>query len=385
MTTELKRLHMKKSGEWAGFAIFALMGGFATAYGVMVPVFRERFNLDIAQGGLIFAVAGASAFTGIAIGTWSVSKFPARIAGAWGAFSMALGAVLIAIAGSWSATLVGVVFVGLGFGTSDATISQFASTGGNSKAVRLTNLINAGFALGAVLVPLIINYGIQNDFTLVVIGIAVAFFIVGVVFFKSVSGQLIHEKHREKPQGHRFLFLLLLIGIAFYVGVEAGVGGWIPTYLIESGSSATRGAWALALFFFTLFLGRILSARIAKNISPAWLSTIGLFLAIVALLMIWSTPWTFFSIALLGLFCAPVFPSVLVWAVRITPGDPRTAGFFLLAGITGGTISPTLMGYLMKYFGTESFPLILIPPALIGGLIFLWGIRRNVVEHIDAD
>ena len=70
MTTELKRLHMKKSGEWAGFAIFALMGGFATAYGVMVPVFRERFNLDIAQGGLIFAVAGASAFTGIAIGTW---------------------------------------------------------------------------------------------------------------------------------------------------------------------------------------------------------------------------------------------------------------------------------------------------------------------------
>ena len=101
--------------------------------------------------------------------------------------------------------------------------------------------------------------------------------------------------------------------------------------------------------------------------------------------MIFFTPWTFFSIAILGLVCAPVFPSVLVWAVRITPGDPRTAGFFLLAAITGGTFSPTLMGYLMRYFGTESFPLILIPPALIGGLIFLWAIRQNVKEHIDLD
>lgn len=385
MTTELTRVDMKQSGEWAGFAIFALMGGFATAYGVMIPVFRERFNLDIAQGGLIFAVAGASAFAGIAIGTWSVSKLSARLAGAWGAFSMSLGAFLIAIAGSWPATLTGVVFVGLGFGAADATISQFASNGGNQKAVKRTNILNASFALGAVVVPLVINYGIRTDFTAVVLAISFAFFIAGAVFFKNVTGRLTHEKHREKPQGHRFLFFLLLLGIAFYVGVEAGVGGWIPTYLIEKGMTPTMGAWAVALFFSMLTLGRIISYRISKYISPPRLAAYGQFAAVIALLMIWYTPWTFFSIGLLGLFCAPVFPAVLVWAVRITPGDPRTAGFFLLAGITGGTFSPTLMGYLMRYFGTDSFPLILIPPTLIGGLIFVLGIRQNVKEHIDAD
>ena len=385
MTTEFQTLKMRKSGEWAGFAIFALMGGFATAYGVMVPVFRERFDLDIAQGGLIFAVAGASAFAGITFGTWSVSKMSARLAGAWGAFSMALGAVLIAVAGSWSATLIGVVFVGLGFGGADATISQFASNGGSAKAVHRTNILNASFALGAVLVPLLINFAIETNFALVVTAIGFTFFLVGVIFFKNVSGRLFHEKSREKPQGHRFVFFLLLIGISFYVGIEAGVGGWIPTYLIEKGMTPTLGAYAVALFFSMLTIGRVFSSRVTKFISPAWLAAYAHFASIIALLMIFFTPWTFFSIAILGLVCAPVFPSVLVWAVRITPGDPRTAGFFLLAAITGGSFSPTLMGYLMRYFGTESFPLILIPPALIGGLIFLWAIRQNVKEHIDLD
>ena len=385
MTIESQKFQMSKAGEWSGFAIFALMGGFATAYGVMIPVFRQRFDLDIAQGGLIFAVAGASAFTGIAFGTWSVSKLPARIAGAWGAIAMALGATLIAVAGSWSATLVGVVFVGLGFGGADATISQFASNGGSASAIKRTNTLNASFALGAVLVPLLINFAIKTDFTLVVIGIGFSFFIVGVIFFKNVYGQLEHEKSREKPQGHRFLFILLLIGIAFYVGVEAGVGGWIPTYLIEKGLTPTAGAWGVALFFLMITLGRLVSSQITKFISPALLSVLAQFGAIFALLLMWFTPWTFFSIALLGLICAPVFPSVLVWAVRITPGDPRTAGLFLLAAITGGTFSPTLMGYLMRFFGTETFPLILIPPALIGGFFLLWGIRRNVTEHIALD
>jgi fucose permease len=385
VTTELQNLKMRKSGEWAGFAIFALMGGFATAYGVMVPVFRERFDLDIAQGGLIFAVAGGSAFIGIAFGTWSVSKMSARLAGAWGAFSMALGAVLIANAGSWIATLVGVVFVGLGFGGADATISQFASNGGSPKAVKRTNILNASFALGAVLVPLIVNFAIKTDFTAVITAIGFTFFIVGIIFYKNVSGRLVHQKNREKPLGHRFVFFLLLLGIAFYVGVEAGVGGWVPTYLIEKGMSPTMGAWAVALFFSMLTIGRLLSSQVTKFISPAWLSVYAQFAASIVLLMIFFTPWTFFSIGLLGLVCAPVFPSVLVWAVRITPGDPRTAGFFLLAGITGGTFSPTLMGYLMKYFGTESFPLILIPPALIGGIVFLWAIKKNVTEHIDLD
>lgn len=376
---------MKPLGERSGFVIFALMGGFATAYGVMVPYFRARYNLEISESGLIFAVAGISAFTGIAFGTWSVSKMPAKIAGSWGAFSMAIGASLIAQANSWIATLVGVVFVGLGFGGCDATISQFSSNGGNSKAVKRTNILNASFALGAVVVPLLINVAIRTDFALIVTAIGIAFFIAGFTFYKNVAGRLLHEKHREKPVGHKFVFFLLLIGIAFYVGVEAGVGGWVPTYLIEQGMSATMGAWALALFFSMLTLGRLLSSKVTKHISPAKLSAIAMIISVFILFLMWLTPWTFFWIAVLGLVCAPVFPSVLVWAVRITPGDPRTAGFFLLAGITGGTFSPTLMGYLMEYFGTNSFPLILIPPALIGGLIFLLGIRQNVIEHIEAD
>lgn len=385
MSTQFQSLKMRKSGEWAGFAIFALMGGFATAYGVMVPVFRQRFDLDIAQGGLIFAVAGASAFAGIAFGTWSVSKMSARLAGAWGAFSMALGAVLIAVADTWPATLLGVVFVGLGFGGADATISQFASNGGSTKAVHRTNILNASFALGAVLVPLLINFAIKTDFTLVVSAIGFTFFLVGIIFLKNVSGRLLHEKSREKPKGQKFVFFLILFGIAFYVGMEAGVGGWIPTYLIEKGMTPTMGAYGVALFFLMLAIGRIFSSQVTKYISPSWLAAYAQFAAVIALLMIFFTPWTFFSIALLGLVCAPVFPSVLVWAVRITPGDPRTAGFFLLAAITGGTVSPTLMGYLMRHFGTESFPLILIPPALIGGIIFLWAIGQNVKEHIAAD
>jgi fucose permease len=118
----------------SGISIFAVMGGFTSSYGVMVPYFREKFSLNLAESGFIFFAHGVTALIGVVIGTITVSKFKAAYVGGLGAPLMGVGAILIGVAPSWNITLLGVTVVGVGFGACDATISQFLSRGGSEKA-----------------------------------------------------------------------------------------------------------------------------------------------------------------------------------------------------------------------------------------------------------
>jgi len=245
MTSIHAPLKLNNLSIYSGISIFAVMGGFTSSYGVMVPYFRDKFDLNLAQSGFIFFAHGVTALIGVVIGTISVSKFKAAYVGGLGAPLMGLGAILIGVAPSWNITLLGVTVVGVGFGACDATISQFLSRGGSEKAVRLVNILNAGFAIGAVIGPILIAGAVPDLFGQLLFAWAAVFFVVGYMFISNTSGYLKRDHSTAKPEGHKFVFSMLLLGIAFYVGVEVGASGWIPTYMIDKNYSAQMGATAL--------------------------------------------------------------------------------------------------------------------------------------------
>lgn len=85
----------------------------------------------------------------------------------------------------------------------------------------------------------------------------------------------------------------------------------------------------------------------------------------------------------MGFVCGPVFPTAMVWAVRINPGDPRTAGFMMFAALAGATVSPALMGFVMQITGTEIFVWLLMIPAILTLTTYLLAAKQNIVEHIE--
>jgi fucose permease len=359
------------------------MGGFTSSYGVMVPYFRDKFSLNLAESGFIFFAHGVTALIGVVIGTISVSKFKAAYVGGLGAPLMGLGAILIGVAPSWNITLLGVTVVGVGFGACDATISQFLSRGGSEKAVRLVNILNAGFAIGAVIGPILIAGAVPDLFGQLLFAWAAVFFVVGYMFISNTSGYLKRDHSTAKPEGHKFVFSMLLLGIAFYVGVEVGASGWIPTYMIDKNYSAQMGATALALFFLALAAGRILILPLAKKFSPTQIVLVSSILIILSLFFIGSTSYALLGFTIMGFVCGPVFPTAMVWAVRINPGDPRTAGFMMFAAIAGASVSPSLMGIVMQRSGTEILAWLLMVPALLSLAVYGLAAKQNISEHIE--
>ncbi len=367
----------------SGIAIFAVMGGFTSSYGVMVPFFREKFGLSLGQSGIIFFIHGITALLGVVIGTFTVSKFKASLVGGLGVPVMGLGALLIGNAANWSLTLFGVGIVGIGFGACDASISQFLSRGGSTKAVRLVNILNAGFALGAVIGPILIAWSVPDDFNLLLLVWAIVFFVIGYLFISNTKGYLKRDHSKIKPDGHKFVFSMLLAGICFYVGVEVGASGWILTYMIDKNYSAQVGATALAIFFISLAAGRIVILPLAKKYSPTEIVIASCVLIIISISFIGLADLPLIGFAIMGFVCGPVFPTAMVWAVRINPGDPRTAGFMMFAAILGATISPSLMGLIMDSTGTGIVPWLLMVPALLSFTVYAIAARQKIAEHIE--
>ena len=383
MTSIHAPLKLNNLSIYSGISIFAVMGGFTSSYGVMVPYFRDKFSLNLAESGFIFFAHGVTALIGVVIGTITVSKFKAAYVGGLGAPLMGVGAILIGVAPSWNITLLGVTVVGVGFGACDATISQFLSRGGSEKAVRLVNILNAGFAIGAVIGPILIAGAVPDMFGQLLFAWAAVFFVVGYMFISNTSGYLKRDHSTAKPDGHKFVFSMLLLGIAFYVGVEVGASGWIPTYMIDQNYSAQMGATALALFFLALAAGRILILPLAKKYSPTQIVLASAILIILSLFFVGFTPYALLGFTIMGFVCGPVFPTAMVWAVRINPGDPRTAGFMMFAAIAGASISPSLMGIVMQRSGTEILAWLLMVPALLSLAVYGLAAKQNISEHIE--
>ena len=383
MTSIHSPLKLNNLSIYSGISIFAVMGGFTSSYGVMVPYFRDKFALNLAQSGFIFFAHGVTALVGVVIGTITVSKFKAAYVGGLGVPLMGLGAILIGVAPTWNITLIGVAVVGIGFGACDATISQFLSRGGSEKAVRLVNILNAGFAIGAVVGPILIAGAVPDLFGQLLFAWASVFFVVGYMFISNTSGYLKRDHTTAKPDGHKFVFSMLLLGIAFYVGVEVGASGWIPTYMIDQNYSAQMGATALALFFLALAAGRILILPLAKKYSPTQIVLASSILIILSLFFIGFTSLALLGFTIMGFVCGPVFPTAMVWAVRINPGDPRTAGFMMFAAIAGASISPSLMGIVMQKTGTEIVAWLLMVPAVLSLVVYGLAAKQNISEHIE--
>lgn len=383
MTSVHAPLKLNNLSIYSGISIFAVMGGFTSSYGVMVPYFRDKFSLNLAESGFIFFAHGVTALIGVVIGTITVSKFKAAYVGGLGAPLMGVGAILIGVAPSWNITLLGVTVVGVGFGACDATISQFLSRGGSEKAVRLVNILNAGFAIGAVIGPILIAGAVPDLFGQLLFAWAAVFFVVGYMFISNTSGYLKRDHTTAKPDGHKFVFSMLLLGIAFYVGVEVGASGWIPTYMIDQNYSAQMGATALALFFLALAAGRIVILPLAKKYSPTQIVLTSAILIILSLFFVGFTPYALLGFTIMGFVCGPVFPTAMVWAVRINPGDPRTAGFMMFAAIAGASISPSLIGIVMQKTGTDILAWLLMVPALLSLVVYGLAAKQNISEHIE--
>lgn len=159
---------------------------------------------------------------------------------------------------------------------------------------------------------------------------------------------------------------LAMITFLFYCGVEATVGLWGSSYLVnvKDVSAATAAGW-VSLYYGGITAGRLITGFITFRFSNKELIRGGLAISMLgALVLALPLPAVFSLIAfiLIGLGSAPIFPCML----HETPArfgqanSQKIMGYQMALAYTGGAFLPPLLGWVAARSSFMILPLVMI-------------------------
>ncbi len=158
----------------------------------------------------------------------------------------------------------------------------------------------------------------------------------------------------------------ILLAFFAYIAVETTTGLWIASYLnLSRNFSAIDAAKWASLFYIGITVGRAINGFLTFIFRDKHLIRGGAFLIILGtvLLMLAAHPYVMLAgILLLGLGCAPVYPSIIHQTPDIF-GEDRVfimVGLQMAAAYTGTLIMPALFGILARSFHTDLLPYYLL-------------------------
>jgi fucose permease len=182
---------------------------------------------------------------------------------------------------------------------------------------------------------------------------------------------------------------IVMVGALFlYVLVEQGIGSWLPTFDSEVlHLPAAMSVQMSTIFLASLAIGRLGSGLVLRRFH--WLPVLLVCLAAIALLIVTSLPlargvvaradigWANAPIAaylfpLLGLFLAPIYPTIcsVTLSSLPRPSHPAMVGLIVIFSALGGTIGSFISALLFQHLsGAFAFYFLLVPIGLIAAVL----------------
>ena len=270
--------------------------------------------------------------------------------------------------------------LGLGAGSVDAGLNHFVADHYSSKHM---NWLHACWGIGATLGPVIMGSILasgggwsQGYLTIALCQLGLATILLASLGLWKGQGPAHHDPEKivegGRPDTPSWAPVLAAFLFALYVAMEMGTGMWTASILIESRHfDPGMAGLAITLFYGSIMGGRVLIGFVSERMGNRRLVRIGLGVALVGivLLMIPGLPaLAFVGLVLLGLGCAPIYPSLMHETPRRF--DPVTTrkviGWQVAAANIGGAVIPAGFGVLAARFGLEA-----VFPTIAGFIVLL--------------
>lgn len=360
--------------------------------GAAWPSMYESLNTPIHFAGIISMI--------VAAGTVVSSLFSAKFINRYGVANITTASVLLtalALLGFsysesffWLCLLA--VPLGLGAGCVDVALNNYVAI---HYQARHMNWLHCFWGVGAALGPIIMSWHLavgqswKNGYHTVgwvQIGLVVVLLLSFPLWFKNSNEQQGNDNTASKPSFKRLLSIPGLksaLAVFFlYCTIEATFGLWGASYLvIVRDFEAENAAKLVSLYYIGITVGRFVSGFITSSLTNQSLVFLGqtvMALGLVVLLLpfeITLIPGFF----LVGLGCAPIFPSLL----HETPinFDEKNSqvimGMQMASAYVGITIMPLFFGKLASYVGYMSL-IWFIGVALIAMIYMHLDLNRRV-------
>lgn len=282
--------------------------------------------------------------------------------------------------------------LGLGAGTVDASLNHFVADHYSSRHM---NWLHGFWGVGATTGPFIMGLALASSAGWTAGVQTIGFIQLGLAAVLALSLPLWGREHSKPPSGEgehgrnptfkplRSLALWLSpLIFLLYVAAEMGTGLWAASILVGTRGMSTSeaGLW-VSVYFGSITAGRFGVGLVSNRLGNRKLVQLGLCLA-TAGATVFALPPIFGHLAsgglvLMGLGCAPVFPSLMHETARRFPADvARTViGRQMSLAYVGGSVVPAIFGLVATWAGLGAvMPLVVV--ALVGVLILTTTLDR---------
>lgn len=357
---------------------FIVQGVCFAALVTRIPTLKERFDLSDGELGLMVGlvpiIAGVGSVVAGAVSPHRGSRIVLRAMGP----VVPLGLVLVGLAQSIPMLLVGLVVVGFGLGSVDASM--------NIQGVRVQDDLGrsvvasyyAAFSLAGLVGAVLASFAADSPLSL-----AAFFAIIAVVLIPGqlALGHLLLPGHPSEQAvrseaGHITWRPVILVGIALmcvYIA-DSGASNWSAVYLNDGlGSSEQTAALAYGVYAFMTMVGRIVVDRYVDRIGPVPLVRIGGLVAVAAALGLALAPsplWALIAFGVLGLGICPAIPL----AFSAAASHDKTASGVAVARVNvfnyaGFVVGAPLIGGIAEGVGLRWAFFALVPVLLVVPLL----------------
>ena len=342
--------------------------------GAAWPVIHQEIGVPLSWSGAVFMI--------ISLGTIVSSLLSDRLthrlgAGRVTAVSVAMTCCALfgfSFSRSYLALCLWAVPYGLGAGGVDAALNNYVAL---HYASRHMSWLHCMWGVGATLGPYIMGAVLSNGQSWAMGYRSIAFIQLALTAALLLSLPLWKTAHSaENPGGEKALTLPEVVALPgakavmlcffCYCALEQTVGLWASSYLVTvRGVDAVTAARYGSLFFLGITIGRAVSGFITLRLDDARMVRLGqgiLALGLVLLLLPLPNSFALAGLIIVGLGCAPVYPS-LIHATPAHFGAERSQaiiGVQMASAYMGTSLMPPFFGWVSARVSLRLFPLCLL-------------------------
>lgn len=371
------------------YAAFISLGLPDGVFGVAWPPMRADFSAALASAGWVTMVlTTASAVSGFASG-WVLTRLGTGRVVAVSGFLTALALFGFSQAPALGWILLLTVPLGLGAGSVDAGLNHFVA---RHYDARHMNWLHGCWGIGATAGPMIMGAalaggaGWQGGYrTIALLQLLLAVLFVSTLSMWGRVSEQATQTHaddalarpaKKPPAWAPWLAPSLYL---VYTTIEVGTGLWAASILVEGRgmAPASAGVW-VAGFFGSIMAGRFAIGLVAVRLGNRALVRAGILVALVgaALFAVGGLPSgvALVGLVLLGLGCAPIYPSLMHEATRRFDADTarRVIGRQVAFAYVGCALGPAALGLLGSQLGLWA----IMPAVCLALLVLLWMTSR---------
>lgn len=361
--------------------------------GAAWPTMYQEFAVPVSYAGGISMIIALGTIVSSLQSDRLTNKFGTGLVTAGSVFLTAAALFGFSVSHSYVALCLWAIPYGLGAGSVDASLNNYVAL---HYASRHMSWLHCMWGVGASLGPYIMGYaltggqgwnmGYRYIAILQILLTAILLFSLP-LWKKQTTGP---EGETAQPLSLKQVFSIpgareIMIAFFCYCALEQTTGLWASSYLVlRRGIDPETAAGFASLFFIGITVGRALSGFLTLKLSDTQMIHLGfaaIFLGVALLFLPFGSGFSLAGLILVGLGCAPVYPSIIHSTPAHFGADKSQAmiGVQMASAYTGTCLMPPLFGLIANHISVALFPVFLLAILLL--MVFM---HRNMLRKVSA-